>query len=194
MEKLAERVEIFANQHGYNVRLRGSKAPQSLSKPAGTLAGMFPANPSDAETIAGIIAANGKLTQSAKRTLQYQRLAYINSSVLQNLPLMWMAQNDTPCPQRLPARLSRPIHSIMVIQIMNADYRPRQVGRTDGFIGANEYPGISILNGSFACYYLNALSPGALESFAEVSKQPVIAAFNAHIYLEHTVSTFLLGD
>jgi hypothetical protein len=92
-----------------------------------------------------------------------------------------MAESHAPGLQGLLPRLSGPIHAVVIIQIVDANYGSQEVRRVRSFTGANEYPAISILHRNFGRDYFNAINVGALKSFAKVSKQPVIAAFHAHI-------------
>ena len=97
-----------------------------------------------------------------------------------------MAENHTSGLQCLPARLSGTVHAIVIIQVMNADHCLREIGRVGSFAGADEYPAIGIMNGGLAWRHLNVFNMRALESFAKISKQPVITACHAYVDFERT--------
>src|SRR5215510_1747183 len=95
-----------------------------------------------------------------------------------------MAENHRPGLKCLPPRLSRSVHAVVIIQIVNANHGPREIGRVGSLAGADEYPSVSILYRSRGRHYLNSFNARVLKASAEVPKQPIIAAFHTHIDLE----------
>src|SRR5215471_2961270 len=103
-----------------------------------------------------------------------------------------MAENNSLGLQCLAADSSRPIHAIMIIQIMNANHGPREIGRVDSFRGSNKYPAIGILHRDLARHYLHAFNVRALKASAKVFKQPVIAPSDTYIDLDriHSIAPY----